>query len=168
MTIYYVRVKGHEYQVDIAGEQVSVNGKLVRIHLTPINQNGHFLLKTDTNQREVHIRASGQNAFMATIASRYFNIQVEQYQRRKNKKNLPVQGELIAPMPAKVIDVLVRPGDAVTAGQPLVLLESMKMQMEVKSPANGIVDAVFVQQAAQVEKGVRLVTVKTNEIPRIS
>lgn len=167
MTIYYVRVKENEYQVDIAGEQVSVNGKPVRIHLTPINQNGHFLLKTDTDQREVHIRASGQNAFMATIASRYFNIQVEQHQRRQNRKDVTVQGELIAPMPAKVIDVLVRPGEVVKAGQPLVLLESMKMQMEVKSPTNGVIEALFVQPAAQVEKGARLVSIQ-NENPRIS
>lgn len=167
MTLYYVRVKEHEYQVDVAGEQVSVNGKPVRIHLTPINQNGHFLLKTDTDQKEVHIQANGENAFMATIASRYFNIQVEQYQRRQSKKNLAVQGELTAPMPAKVIDVLVRPGEVVSAGQPLILLESMKMQMEVKSPANGMIEAVFVQAAAQVEKGARLVSIQ-NENPRIS
>jgi biotin carboxyl carrier protein len=104
---------------------------------------------------------------MATIASRYFNVQVEQYQRRKSKKNLAVQGELTAPMPAKVIDVLVRPGEVVTAGQPLILLESMKMQMEVKSPTNGMIEAVFVQAAAQVEKGARLVSIQ-NENPRIS
>jgi len=36
----------------------------------------------------------------------------------------------------------------------------MKMQMEVKSPANGVVEAVFVQPAAQVEKGARLVSIQ--------
>lgn len=160
MTMYYVRVKDREYQVDIAGEQVRVNGKPVNVHLTPINQMGHFLLKTDNDQREVHIRANGQNSFMATMASRYFNIQIEQKRHRNGKAGLRQQGEIVAPMPAKVIAVHVVPGENVNSGQPLVLLESMKMQMEIKSPINGIVEAVFVDAAGQVEKGSRLIVVR--------
>lgn len=162
MTLYFVRVKDREYQVDVAGEEVRVNGKPVSVRLMPINQNGHFVLKTDTEQREVHIRASGQNSFMATMASRYFNIQVEQKQRRNGKAVPTHHGELKSPMPAIVIAVRVQPGESVTAGQPLVLLESMKMQMEIKSPSDGIVETVLVRAADQVEKGTRLVTIKAD------
>lgn len=159
MTIYYVRVSEREYQVDVSGDQVRVNGRPLSARLTPINQNGHFLLHTDSDQREVHIRASGKDSFMATIASRYFNIQVERNLRNRGKAMPSHQGELKAPMPAKVIDVRVKPGDHVAAGQVLVLLESMKMQMEIKSPFSGVVESVQVQGAAQVEKGSRLMVV---------
>lgn len=159
MTIYLVRVSEREYQVDVSGEQVRVNGQSLRARLTPINQNGHFLLQTDSDQREVHIRASGQDAFMATIASRYFNIQVERNLRNRGKTMATHQGELKAPMPAKVIDVRVQPGDHVTAGQTLILLESMKMQMEIKAPFTGVIESVKVKTAAQVEKGSQLLVV---------
>lgn len=159
MTIYLVRVSEREYQVDVSGDQVRVNGQSLRARLTPINQNGHFLLQTDSDQREVHIRASGQDAFMATIASRYFNIQVERNLRNRGKTMTTHQGELRAPMPAKVIDVRVQPGDRVTAGQTVILLESMKMQMEIKAPFSGMVESVQVKATAQVEKGSKLLSV---------
>ena len=60
-------------------------------------------------------------------------------------------------MPAKVIDVPIKPGERVRGGQTVVLLESMKMQMEIKAPFNGMVETVFVQSNGQVEKGSRLV-----------
>lgn len=97
---------------------------------------------------------------MATMASRYFNIQIEQKRHRNGKAGLRQQGEIVAPMPARVIVMHVVPGENVTSGQPLVLLESMKMQMEIKSPIDGIVEAVFVDTTGQVEKGSGLVVVR--------
>lgn len=156
MTIYLIRVSEHEYQVDIAGDQIMVDGRVMRAKLTPINQSGHFLLQTESDQHEVHIQDNGKGTFLATIASRYFKVQIDRNLHHRNR-NLPVvQGDLKAPMPAKVIDIPMKQGERVRAGQTVVLLESMKMQMEIKAPFDGIVDAVFVQPNGQVEKGTRL------------
>ncbi|GAP14787.1 pyruvate carboxylase [Longilinea arvoryzae] len=159
MTTYLVRVSEREYQVDVAGEQIRVNGRPFKARLTPINQNGHFMLQTDSAQREVHIRASGQDAFLATMASRYFSIQVERNQRNPRKAVPANQGDIKAPMPAKVIRVCVQPGEQVKAGQTVLLLESMKMQMDIKAPFSGVVEAVFVQDNTQVEKGHRMMSI---------
>ena len=51
----------------------------------------------------------------------------------------------------------VRPGDAVTEGQTLVILESMKMEMPVESPVAGTVTAVTAREGASVEEGAVLV-----------
>src|SRR5205814_1941717 len=51
-------------------------------------------------------------------------------------------GELSAPMPATVRAVLVRPGDHVTIGQPLVILEAMKMELPLRAPVEGTVQSV--------------------------
>ena len=51
----------------------------------------------------------------------------------------------------------VRPGDAVTEGQALVILESMKMEMPVESPVAGTVTAVTAREGASVEEGAVLV-----------
>lgn len=68
-------------------------------------------------------------------------------------------GALVAPMPGSIIAVHVEIGDVVTAGQPLVLLEAMKMEHAVAAPAAGIVTEVAVTQGQQVEVGTTLAVV---------
>ncbi|GAC58280.1 putative acyl-CoA carboxylase alpha chain [Gordonia hirsuta DSM 44140 = NBRC 16056] len=60
-------------------------------------------------------------------------------------------GSLIAPMPAMVTAVLVTQGDTVTAGDPVVVLEAMKMQHTVAAPQDGVVSAVNVAAGQQIE-----------------
>ncbi|MGZ4149948.1 MAG: acetyl-CoA carboxylase biotin carboxyl carrier protein subunit, partial [Actinomycetota bacterium] len=66
---------------------------------------------------------------------------------------------LTAPMPASVRSVDVAPGDQVTAGQTVVVLEAMKMQLAVQAPAHGKVRAVHVRAGDVVAKGQALVEV---------
>lgn len=61
--------------------------------------------------------------------------------------------EVHAPMPALVIRVHVRDGDAVTHGQPLFVLEAMKMENEITSHRSGTVERVMVAPGRAVEKG---------------
>jgi len=65
---------------------------------------------------------------------------------------------LVAPMPGRVIDVLVRPGDAVASGDVLLVLEAMKVQMRLTAPRAGGVDAVRVAQGDLVDDGAELVS----------
>jgi len=65
---------------------------------------------------------------------------------------------LVAPMPGRVIDVLVRPGDAVASGEVLLVLEAMKVQMRLTAPRAGVVDAVCAAQGDLVDDGAELVS----------
>jgi biotin carboxyl carrier protein len=67
---------------------------------------------------------------------------------------------VIAPMPGRVVRVLVEAGAAVIHGQPLVVLEAMKMEHSIASPADGTVTEVLVQVGQQVETGQVLVVVE--------
>lgn len=51
-------------------------------------------------------------------------------------------GHIATPMPGKIVEVLVAEGDEVTVEQPLVILESMKMQNEIKSDVDGVVSKI--------------------------
>ena len=66
-------------------------------------------------------------------------------------------GDVNAPMPGKVLQVLVEAGQAVEEGQPLLVLEAMKMENVIKSTAAGTVSEVPVQEGDAVEKGSLLV-----------
>lgn len=63
----------------------------------------------------------------------------------------------VAPMPGKVVEVLVQPGDAVAAGDRLVVLEAMKLNNSVQAPRAGIIEAVAVEVGDQVSPGDPLV-----------
>ena len=67
---------------------------------------------------------------------------------------------LRAPMPGKIIDVMVREGSTVLRGEPLLILEAMKMQNEIQSPVNGKVIKVLAKANTNVLKDDILVEIK--------
>ncbi len=71
------------------------------------------------------------------------------------------QGSLLAPMPGSVVRVAGEVGDTVTAGQPLIWLEAMKMEHTVASPADGVLVELNVAAGQQVEVGAVLARVET-------
>jgi acetyl/propionyl-CoA carboxylase alpha subunit len=68
-----------------------------------------------------------------------------------------VKGGFMAPMPGKVVKVLVKDGETVKAGQVLLVLEAMKMEQTTRSPADGVVKSVKVREGEQVTAGQILV-----------
>ena len=78
----------------------------------------------------------------------------------KSRRGKAEQEYVRAPMPGKVIDVLVREGSTVTRGEPVVILEAMKMQNEILSPVNGIVKSVTARPNTNVMKDDLLVEIK--------
>lgn len=63
-----------------------------------------------------------------------------------------------APLPGTVVEVRVKPGQRVTAGQVLVIIEAMKMENEIPAPAGGVVQEVLVEAGTTVSSGQPLVT----------
>ena len=67
---------------------------------------------------------------------------------------------IVAPMPGRIVKVLVKPEEAVAARQPLVVVEAMKMENELRAPRAGIVAEVRVAEGASVEANTVLVVLK--------
>lgn len=63
-------------------------------------------------------------------------------------------------MPGTILDIKVKSGDAVTAGQVLLILEAMKMENEIIAPSSGTVDTVQVVRGASVNAGDILLSIK--------
>jgi biotin carboxyl carrier protein len=63
---------------------------------------------------------------------------------------------ITAPMPGKVVRVLVKPGDAVESRQPLVVVEAMKMENELRAARAGTVSEVHAREGSSVEAGTLL------------
>ncbi len=67
--------------------------------------------------------------------------------------------EVHAIIPGKVVSISVAPGDAVTAGQQLLVVEAMKMQNELRSPRDGTIERVGVAAGVNIEVGDLLVVI---------
>jgi acetyl-CoA carboxylase biotin carboxyl carrier protein len=61
--------------------------------------------------------------------------------------------DVVSEMAANVWKVVVRPGDTVAAGDPLLILESLKMEIPVEAPADGTVAEIRVREGAVVQEG---------------
>ena len=76
--------------------------------------------------------------------------------RRRGGTGTDAIGDVRAPMPGAVLEVLVREGDRVEHNQTVVVMESMKMELVITAPRHGVVRRVSVQPGQQVERGMRL------------
>lgn len=77
-----------------------------------------------------------------------------------SRKGKTEQEIVTAPMPGKIIDVMVREGSLVLRGEPIVILEAMKMQNEIQSPVNGRVLKVLARTGTNVMKDDILAEIK--------
>lgn len=59
--------------------------------------------------------------------------------------------DVTSPMPGKVFKVLAKPGDTVSEGQAVMILEAMKMENEIVAPVAGVIDAILVKEGDMVE-----------------
>lgn len=71
-----------------------------------------------------------------------------------------IAGHLTAPMPGSVIAVNVKPGDAINAGDPLMILEAMKMEHTIKAPFAGTVTKIHFGSGAMVKEGDELIVIE--------
>jgi 3-methylcrotonyl-CoA carboxylase alpha subunit len=69
-------------------------------------------------------------------------------------------GRLTAPMPGKIVAVLVDKGKAVEKGAPLLIMEAMKMEHTIAAPANGVVEELLYAVGDQVAEGAQLLAFK--------
>jgi biotin carboxyl carrier protein len=69
-------------------------------------------------------------------------------------------GEVTAPMPGLILDIMVATGDQVVAGQPVIKMEAMKMENEIPSPVNGTVKTITVKMGDNVSTDATLMVIE--------
>ncbi len=83
--------------------------------------------------------------------------EVADSERPARTRSRDTSGSLSAPMPATVRAIAIAPGDRVARGDTLIVLEAMKMELPLKSPADGVVVSVACQVGDLVQPGIPLV-----------
>ncbi|HTK63583.1 MAG TPA: biotin carboxylase N-terminal domain-containing protein [Pseudonocardia sp.] len=119
-------------------------------------------LRVGRVMRRLGVRGDGESAYVDTGRA---TLRLHRQPRFPDPESLVPAGSLIAPMPGTVVRVVVSEGDAVEIGQPLVVLEAMKMEHEVVAFATGTVESVPVEVGTAVDTGQVLVVLKTEDEP---
>lgn len=161
-------------QVTIAGQPMNVelrrsaNGWECRIEGQPRIVDavevapGVFSLLLDGESFAVHVERRGEGYRVHSRGTDVAAV-VENPRRWAGRRGGPLgragRQEIAAPMPGKVIRVLVEERQAVAEGQGLVVVEAMKMQNEIPSPKEGVVEKVLVREGDTVEHGETLLVV---------
>lgn len=160
---YYARVGQREYVIEIDQDKTYVDGELVDVDLRQSGASELYSLLFNGLSYELLIQAARFD-YGVTSRGERFDVQVEDERTRKlnagRKAPALPEGELavIAPIPGLVVKVLVETGDNVDEDQPLVILEAMKMENEIRSPRVGVVKKVQVGSGQRVEQnGILLV-----------
>jgi biotin carboxyl carrier protein len=125
-------------------------------------ETGVYLLFHGDQIYEVRLWSEANQTLRVNLRDRRFVIKVIDRRQRRLVAEQTSEGrqQLIAPMPGKVVRVLLEPGAEVAAGQGVVVVEAMKMQNEIKSPKAGRVLEVRVKQGATVTAGQVLAVVE--------
>ncbi len=157
------RIDGQVYRVAVRGGAVYVDGALLAERVEA-DASGQVLLHAAGAPVAVFVEEGGMGA---VVRGRRFGIELlDDKALLREAAAGGAEGRapaavVHAPMPGLVLGVLVEAGQTVEAGQPVVVLEAMKMENELRAPAAGAVEAVHVREGDTVAKGALLLKLRT-------
>ncbi len=156
----YIAVSEKNKKYDIKSplsNNVKINGKNVEIKIAG-DENGFTYMVWKNKKYHVEIAEKSQNRYVILINGVSYNITVEtpiSYRRRKyldKNKSANKTEHITAPMPGKIVDILVDENTKVNEGDPIITLEAMKMQNEIISHMQGTVSKIYVKNDDSVMK----------------
>ena len=162
MPRYSVKIDEREFDInlDFSSDETSatVNGRKVLIESHRLTST-RTLLSVNNKKHEVEIEPNGNGTRLVFLNGFDLKATVEDYHLSQLKKAAGITGDqavetkLKAAMPGLVVEIKVAPGDMVTGGMPLLVLEAMKMENVLKAKGDATVKAIKVATGAAVEKG---------------
>lgn len=156
---YEVTIDGQSYRVELArtaagwsckldGHELAVDSVLTRPDVLSILIGGKaYEVKRERTPTDIHM----------VVGSTRYSAEVRDPRSLRSRRAAAGFGEgphkLVAPMPGKIVRLLVPEKSTVEAGQGVLVIEAMKMQNELKSPKRGIVQQILTREGAAVGAG---------------
>lgn len=158
--MYQAKVNGKKFDVIQGEDQFTINGESFQWDLSKVSEgNFHIIHNNKSYRAEVVKTDVATKTFTLKINNKLQTVEV------KDKFDLLLEkmgmtsgassrvNNIKAPMPGLVIDMKVKVGDTVKAGDALLILEAMKMENIIKSPGDAMIKNVKAKKGDSVEKG---------------
>ncbi len=150
------KIRVVELARDAGRWRISLDGQPVDADAVEIGPN-IFSVLVNGQSHEIRITPAPDGAL--TLQTGHYEVTAEVFDHRawSGRRHGAVEAEgrqqITAPMPGKVVRLLVKSGDKVEAGQGLLVIEAMKMQNEVRSPKSGTVERLLAKEGQPVNAG---------------
>ncbi len=131
-------------------------------------ENGRYLLRIGTKLYRIDNVEYNQQEVTFTLNGNWCTVDIRNEQdllldRLGFKRPGEIgEGELNAPMPGKILEILVTEGDEIELGDPVAILEAMKMENELKAPVAGIVTSIAVSVGDSLEKDALILEIEAS------
>jgi biotin carboxyl carrier protein len=153
-----------DYQIDVQiwheGPRVlaDIDDRRYEVEVNESGPNGYLLISQGrVFECRVEGRLESGKTIDVIVGTTHYSVNLTDPKRLSSVASVKAHGDdtarIIAPMPGKVVRVLVAVGDQVAAGAGIIVVEAMKMQNEMKSPKAGTVVALNIQTGATVNGG---------------
>ena len=165
---YEIEASGRVRHVTVTriggGFAISVDGRLHQVDAARIDAHTLSLIVDNMWQRDTVItpESSGRLVVLAGAVPVTVRLNGRRGGGRRQGGGAAGSGPLriVAPMPGKVVRVLVKAGDAIRARQPVVVVEAMKMENELRADRDGTVAEIHTREGMSVEAGALLVVIQ--------
>lgn len=154
-----IALDGKTHQVELAkiGERLRciIDGAPLEADAVEVAP-GVYSILIDGESLEARVEPDG-SGLRLTVANREWQVEIRDPREWRRNRSGVAEAEgrqqVLAPMPGKIVRVLVGAGDAVEAKQGLLVVEAMKMQNEIRSPKSGTVERLLVNEGQTVNAG---------------
>lgn len=162
---YFVTVNGRAHEVELnerANQLVlKVDGKSFDTTYQEVDSLGQVVINHGGRSYGLSIEGDENNVGI-TLAGHFFDVKLEDERERAahaaERASGRAGGAVNSVMPGIVVELLVKKGDLVEKGAPLLILSAMKMQNEIGAPVTGVVKDIHVAAGQAVAAGAKLVT----------
>lgn len=153
---YNFRINGHDYQVDVN----SVEGGIADVTVNGTDYKVELADAVPAPAQQAARPAPQTVSTGAPAVTPQATAPAPQAAQRATASAPKGKGEVVtAPLPGVILDIKVKVGDAVKAGQTVAVLEAMKMENEIESTASGTVTAVNAGKGDSVLEGAAIITI---------
>lgn len=149
-------IKIVEFARDGEGTHITIADRVYEVSVIH-SRSGEVTFTVDGTTHTAFLASAGSTQYVA-IDGEVFELRKPDPRRARHEQHRG-EGNLTASMPGQITKVLVNAGDVVRRGQPLIVLEAMKMEIKIAAPRDGRVMKVLVQQGQVVDRGQELIEI---------
>jgi len=157
----HIFVEGKEFEIEIkneGGKKIFIyNNKKFEVDLIERKIDGKIFAIINGKCIEFLPLRRGKNKNLIIVDGKEYEVGIEKKIEtfEKEAKNI-----IYAPMPGIITEIKVNIGQKVKKGEPLVIMESMKMQLEISSPNEAEIEEIYVQKNSSIKKGDKILKIK--------
>lgn len=150
----------NNYKVTIDQQEYMLTAESSNLDMVQIADNAFHILQDGQSYKAVVVTQNyGSKTLTLEINGNPYTIQIaDEYDLLVKKMGLSTAStqkikNIKAPMPGLILDILIEPGQAISKGDQLLILEAMKMENVLKAEGDGVVKSIEVEKGAAVDKG---------------